>query len=72
MAIQVVDPAFCDGCGICVEACPMDVLRMDPKTGQAAISYLQDCHTCYVCEEDCPQGAIYVAPEMGRPAILPY
>ena len=50
----------------------MDVLRMDPKTGQAAISYLQDCHTCYVCEEDCPQGAIYVAPEMGRPAILPY
>ena len=72
MAIQFVDGARCDGCGICVQGCPMDVLRMDAESGQAKITYLPDCQTCYVCEEDCPRDAIYVAPEMGRPAILPY
>ncbi len=72
MAVQSLDETLCNGCGLCVQGCPMDVLRMDAESGLAKMLHVQDCQTCYVCEEDCPRGAIYVAPEMGRPAILPY
>ena len=32
--IKHIDANKCTGCGICVEICPMDVLRMHTKNGE--------------------------------------
>ena len=29
MSIELVDRELCNGCGICVTACPLDVIRLD-------------------------------------------
>ncbi|MDR1509536.1 MAG: ferredoxin family protein [Synergistaceae bacterium] len=62
MAIEKIDREKCTGCGICVDACPMDVLRLGKESGKAEIRYVKDCVCCYNCEEDCPPGAVYVDP----------
>ncbi len=59
--ISSVDQEKCRGCGICVNSCPVDILRMNQK-GKAYIAYTDDCMTCYLCERVCPAGAIYVFP----------
>jgi len=62
MSIERIDEELCTGCGICVESCPMDVLRMDEEHNKPVIRYVEDCTLCAVCELDCPQDAIYVGP----------
>ena len=61
MAIERIDIDLCTGCGICVDACPMDVIRMDEKIGKAVIKYPEDCMLCLYCEFECPVNAIYVS-----------
>lgn len=72
MAIKGIDQDLCNGSGICVDSCPMDVIRMDKRTGKAYIAYAKDCQTCYLCEMDCPTKAIYVSPELIKEPQLPY
>lgn len=60
--IARIDPEACRGCGDCVRRCPGDVIRMDPATHTARITYRDDCQTCFICELDCPTGAITVDP----------
>ncbi len=62
MTIKTIDKIKCTGCKICIDACPMDVIRFDEETETAVIKYEKDCICCYNCEEDCPTGAIYVDP----------
>jgi len=59
--IERLDTDKCTGCGICVEVCPMDVLRTDAN-GTAAIRYPSDCIACFRCELRCPNGCVEVAP----------
>lgn len=66
MGIRKIDSRLCDGCGICVNHCPQDVLRMDKERGKAYIKYLRDCQSCWLCEIECPQQAIYVYPVFER------
>lgn len=61
MAIQPINQELCIGCGVCVLACPMDVIRLSGK--KAVVKYPQECMCCAACEDDCPVGAIYVSPE---------
>lgn len=42
------------GCGICVDACSTEAIRI--KAGKAII--LEDCSECGICEEECPNDAI--------------
>jgi NAD-dependent dihydropyrimidine dehydrogenase PreA subunit len=56
----------CNGCGICVACCPMDVLRLDEEAGKAVVAYPDDCVACWGCESFCPVSAIDVSPERGR------
>ena len=72
MGVRKIDYGACEGCGICVDICPMDVLRMDKKTKKPFIKYLRDCQSCFLCELDCPAQAIYVTPERERRIPLPW
>ena len=70
MAIDRIDPELCNGCGLCVKICPMDVFRMDKQTKQAVITYPEDCMLCEFCVLDCPTKAITVTPEKRSPLLL--
>ena len=64
--IQEINEAKCNGCGECLDLCPMDVIRLDTDTKKAYISYPEDCITCYICELNCSSEAIYVHPIFKR------
>lgn len=59
--ITRIDEEKCTGCGICVDTCPLDTLRLNEKE-KAYIAYPEDCMTCYLCEMSCAFDAIYVHP----------
>lgn len=52
--------ACCTGCGVCVEVCPTDVLRLDGTSQRPFMAYALDCQACFVCQFDCPFEAIRV------------
>ena len=62
--IKKIDQSLCNGCGACVDCCPMDVIRFEGWT--PVIKYPSDCMTCFNCETDCPTGAIYVNANRAR------
>jgi len=70
MGIQKIDRELCNGCQRCVQICPQDVLRFDPKEKRPHIQYLRDCQSCFLCEIECPKEAIYVTPFREKRAIL--
>lgn len=51
-----ISEKLCDGCGACVEICPVAVLAM--KDGKAAAVNGDACTECRACEVSCPTGAI--------------
>jgi NAD-dependent dihydropyrimidine dehydrogenase PreA subunit len=59
MQIQV-NSEKCNGCGVCIDICPCDVLRLNGETGLAEGKYEMDCWYCGACEMDCPRQAIVV------------
>lgn len=66
----MIDFELCDGCGICVNSCPMDVIRMDKEHQKAVIKYLEDCKICKWCAIDCPTKAITVSLENTAPLMV--
>jgi NAD-dependent dihydropyrimidine dehydrogenase PreA subunit len=62
MSIVHIEPDNCNGCGICVNTCWMDVLRMEDSVNKAVVRYPDDCVLCAICEIDCPEHAIRVSP----------
>jgi len=52
----LVDRDKCTGCGICIEICPMDAIRLD-EDGIPHLRY-DECWYCGACEEECPTEAI--------------
>ncbi|MFC1901439.1 ferredoxin family protein [Chloroflexota bacterium] len=63
--ITEIDNTKCTGCGICVDLCNMDVLRLDTSKGKAYIAYHEDCMTCFECALRCPEGAVKVSFDPG-------
>jgi len=70
MSIERIDSELCTGCGICVNSCPMDVIRMDRESKKAVIRYPEDCMLCGWCALDCPENAIYVSPVKSSPVMV--
>ena len=56
MAHPVVNADECVGCGICVDACPQEVLEV--AGGVAEVTNEDSCIACGDCLEECPMGAI--------------
>ena len=54
-----VNKIACTGCGVCVEICPTDVLRLNGQN-KAFMAYPEDCQACFVCQWDCAFQAIRV------------
>lgn len=50
-----IDETRCDGCGLCVEACPTGAIRLVDRVARVEQSL---CRGCEACLEACPQGAI--------------
>ena len=70
MSIERIDSELCTGCGICVNSCPVDVIRMDKESKKAIIKYPEDCMLCEWCVLDCPENAIYVSPVKSSPLMV--
>ena len=66
MGVRRIDFGLCNGCGICVERCPMDVFRMDKEAKKAFIKYVRDCQSCFLCVRECPENAIDAVPIFER------
>jgi NAD-dependent dihydropyrimidine dehydrogenase PreA subunit len=70
VSIERIDENLCNGCGICANSCPMDVIRVDEERNKAIAKYPEDCTLCAICEIDCPEHAIYVAPTKQVPTPM--
>jgi NAD-dependent dihydropyrimidine dehydrogenase PreA subunit len=70
MAIEKIDEELCVGCGICVDSCSMDVIRMDEGSGKAVVRYGEDCVLCGFCNRDCPENAIVLTPVICPPPVV--
>jgi len=55
-----VDGERCQGCGVCMDACPTGAIRL--VNGVATIEQSL-CRECQACVEACPQGAILAVSE---------
>jgi 2-oxoglutarate ferredoxin oxidoreductase subunit delta len=65
-----IDLDRCNGCGLCVNSCAVDVLRLDEERRKARARYPQECMLCGYCELDCPEGAIYLSPHKNGMPVL--
>lgn len=51
-----VDASLCDSCGVCVTACPVQGIEMDPSNCLPLIC--DTCHGDFACTKWCPTKAI--------------
>ena len=58
MAEIKVDIDKCDGCGTCVDVCPVGVFEL--REGKSTVVNPDECLVCRACEAQCPNNAIEV------------
>jgi 2-oxoglutarate ferredoxin oxidoreductase subunit delta len=68
-----VDPECCKGCGLCVTACPKNVLEIDKEMNTrgyfpAHQARPEDCIFCAICATVCPDVAITINEIAGQAA----
>ncbi|RJP51183.1 MAG: 4Fe-4S dicluster domain-containing protein [Anaerolineaceae bacterium] len=54
--IPLIDPQLCNGCGLCVHACPTKALAL--REGKAVVANPLACEYSGLCEAVCPTRAI--------------
>lgn len=61
-----IDVDACDGCGTCVKACFVNVLRWDEAAKRPVAAHAEDCVHCNLCELACRKGCVTVTPDFAR------
>jgi len=56
LVLPIIDLERCDGCELCVEACPTGALGM--VGGKAALVHPEACNYSSTCQDVCPTDAI--------------
>jgi electron transport complex protein RnfB len=77
--VPVVNESRCDGCGVCVEACPRMILTLIPQQSKVyfacRISYppeardsvcTRGCDLCGICVQTCPYEAVSIEGKLPR------
>ena len=64
-----VNPLYCKGCELCVDACPQEVLGLDmdhltPKGYHPVFLLQEGCTGCAICALVCPEAALTVYREI--------
>ncbi len=54
-----IDEEMCEGCEKCIEACPVDILKIED--GKLTVTDVEECKLCSACEEACGPEAIKVS-----------
>ncbi len=67
--LSVIDKEACSGCGICVERCPTEAIRLD--AAEKAERDENACFGCGVCARFCPEEAISLREGLRRVSVLP-
>ena len=61
--LAVIDEAWCIGCALCIQACPVDCIIGAPKRMHTVIDDL--CSGCELCVPACPVDCIALLPVTG-------
>ncbi len=59
------EPMVCRQCGICIGACPQNLIQRNRKTGAVEID-TKDCTSCGHCVLSCPYGMMTLDPVDGH------
>ncbi|MBN1406809.1 MAG: 4Fe-4S dicluster domain-containing protein [Calditrichaceae bacterium] len=64
-----VEPELCKGCGLCIDACPTEVLKFHTKFNSKGYHYAfylgDNCTGCGVCFYACPEPEAIVVYKKG-------
>jgi electron transport complex protein RnfB len=64
-SVAVVDEAWCIGCRLCIDACPVDAIVGAPKRMHTVI--VSECTGCELCLPPCPVECIRMVPDQTGP-----
>ncbi len=64
-AVALIDEAWCIGCTLCIQACPVDAIVGAAKRMHTVLA--EDCTGCELCLPPCPMDCITLLPLPAQP-----
>ncbi len=62
--IVEIDHVKCNTCKVCIEECPIKILRVDK--GKLVVDNVEECTLCKSCSDKCPKDAIEIKSDDNR------